>query len=254
MLTGHQGLANATMFTHLDQVKVGDTFSVDVLGEVFTYRVFDYTVASPHDTEEIRAVPGKDFMTRITCTPLGFNTHRILVTGERVRPTPAADLDAANKRPEVPGFPWWLVGYGAGLAAIGVWAWRSGLHTAPRVSSAAQTPPLPLKLSSGPQIPAKNGVESWNWGGGGEGCDGVTARGDGGVQRARRASAEQDRRGLRQHPIKPGGTEARPKRAQQLAELRGKRRIARSRNRLKQQQRCIRAEVLWVAHVVPDSI
>lgn len=132
ILTGHRGLANATMFTHLDQVKVGDTFSVDVLGETLTYRVFDYKVVSPHETEEIRAVPGKDLMTLITCTPLGVNTHRILVTGERVTPTPTSDLDAANRRPEVPGFPWWLVGYGAGLAVIGAWTWRSGLRPTPR--------------------------------------------------------------------------------------------------------------------------
>ncbi|MFF8817709.1 class C sortase [Leucobacter sp. NPDC015123] len=127
VLTGHRGLANATMFTHLDRVEVGNTFSVEVLGEVLTYRVFDYKVVSPNDTEEIRAVPGKDLMTLITCTPLGVNTHRILVTGERVTPTPAADLDGAGKRPEVPGFPWWLVGYGLGISLIGVWTWRSGL-------------------------------------------------------------------------------------------------------------------------------
>lgn len=121
--------------------------------------MFDDKVVSLHDTEEIRAVPRKDLMTLITCTPLGVNTHRILVTGERVRPPPAADVDAAKKRPEVTGSPWWLVGYGAGLAAIGVWAWRSGQRAAPRASSAAQTPPLPLKSSSSPQVPTKNGVE-----------------------------------------------------------------------------------------------
>lgn len=126
VLTGHRGLANATMFTNLDRVKKGDTFSVEVLGEVFTYRVFDVKVVAPEDTEEIRAVPGKDLMTLITCTPLGVNTHRILVTGERVTPTPAADIDAVGKQPEVPGFPWWLVGYGAGLGVVGLWVWRSG--------------------------------------------------------------------------------------------------------------------------------
>ncbi|WP_087014054.1 class C sortase [Leucobacter sp. 7(1)] len=126
VLTGHRGLANATMFTNLDRVKKGDTFSVEVLGEVFTYRVFDLKVVAPEDTEEIRAVPGKDLMTLITCTPLGVNTHRILVTGERVTPTPAGDLESAGKKPEVPGFPWWLVGYGAGLGVVGLWVWRSG--------------------------------------------------------------------------------------------------------------------------------
>ena len=36
VLTGNRGLASATVFTPLDKVKVGDTFSVDVLGEVFS--------------------------------------------------------------------------------------------------------------------------------------------------------------------------------------------------------------------------
>lgn len=126
VLTGHRGLANATMFTNLDRVAKGDTFSVEVLGEVFTYRVFDIKVVKPEDTEQIRTVPGEDLMTLITCTPLGVNTHRILVTGERVSPTPKADRDAAGKRPEVPGFPWWAVGYSAGMVGVGAWIWRSG--------------------------------------------------------------------------------------------------------------------------------
>lgn len=126
VLTGHRGLANATMFSNLDRVKTGDTFSVEVLGEVFTYRVFESKVVEPEDTEEIRAVAGKDLMTLITCTPLGVNTHRILVTGERVSPTPQADLDAAGARPEVPGFPYWALGYAAGLGVVGLWVWRTG--------------------------------------------------------------------------------------------------------------------------------
>ena len=60
-------------------------------------------------------------MTLVTCTPLGLNTHRILVTGERMTPTPTADLDAAGARPLVPGFPWWIVVLAAGVGAVSVW-------------------------------------------------------------------------------------------------------------------------------------
>lgn len=126
VLTGHRGLANATMFSHLNRVEVGDTFTVEVLDQVYAYRVFETKVVEPHETEEIRAVPGRDLMTLITCTPLGVNTHRILVTGERIDPTPQGDLDDAGTGPKVPGFPWWLVAFGAGLVVIGVWEWRSG--------------------------------------------------------------------------------------------------------------------------------
>ena len=44
----------------------------------------------------------------MTCTPLGINSHRILVTGERILPTPAGDLASANGPPTIPGFPWWI--------------------------------------------------------------------------------------------------------------------------------------------------
>lgn len=126
VLTGHRGLANATMFTNLDRVKEGDTFSVRVLNTVLSYRVFKIEVVSPDATEEIRPVPGRDLMTLITCTPLGINSHRILITGERVTPTPGPDIAAMESGPTVPGFPWWAVLYGAGVLTIGAWFWRSG--------------------------------------------------------------------------------------------------------------------------------
>lgn len=129
VLTGHRGLADATMFTNLNRVKEGDVFSVSVLGEVFSYRVFEILTVAPEDTEEIRAVPGRDLMTLITCTPLGVNTHRILVTGERIDPAPAAAIDALGADPEIPGFPWWIPLGVAGIGAVAVWYWRSGYAT-----------------------------------------------------------------------------------------------------------------------------
>ncbi|KIP51677.1 hypothetical protein SD72_14050 [Leucobacter komagatae] len=152
VVTGHRGLANAEMFTRLNRVEVGDTFNVEVLGEVVSYRVFETKVVDPEDTEEIRAVPGKDLMTLITCTPLGVNTHRILVTGERITPTPQEDVDATNARPDVPGFPWWLVAYVTGLIGIGVWQWRSGY-------SAREATPEPAEAHT-PGHAASNAVGS----------------------------------------------------------------------------------------------
>ncbi|WRS30837.1 class C sortase [Actinomycetaceae bacterium MB13-C1-2] len=152
VLTGHRGLADAEIFTHLDRVKEGDTFSVEVMGEVFTYRVIETKVVEPNETEEIRAVPDKDLVTLITCTPLGINTHRFLVTGERVWPTPQADLDAAGERPSVPSFPWWLVIYLATVVAVAVWYWRAGYPAKTRRRSAESEQkqhqlPLPKKVN-----------------------------------------------------------------------------------------------------------
>ncbi|MDP9831454.1 class C sortase [Trueperella abortisuis] len=114
VITAHRGLAEATMFTHLNRVKTGDEFTLEVFGEVLVYRVFDIKVVEPEDTETIRAVPGEDLATLITCTPLGINTQRIVITGERVLPTPDDALAAAGNPSELPRFPWFLVAW-AGL-------------------------------------------------------------------------------------------------------------------------------------------
>lgn len=126
VITAHRGLANSAMFTRLDEVKAGDRFTLEVLGEVLTYRVTQTKVVSPGDTDTIRPEAGRDLVTLVTCTPLGINTHRILVTGERIAPTPQRDLDAAGERPQVPGFPWWIVWGVLGSGLIAAYLVRSG--------------------------------------------------------------------------------------------------------------------------------
>jgi len=132
VVTGHRGLAEARMFTDLDKVQVGDTFTFEVFGEVLTYRVFDKKVVNPEETEALRSEPGRDLATLVTCTPLGINTHRILVTGERVYPTPQRDIDAAGAAPDIPGFPWWALGLLGGVSLIGLYIWRSGYPPRPK--------------------------------------------------------------------------------------------------------------------------
>lgn len=126
VITAHRGLANATMFTNLDRVKIGDTFTIEVFGKVLAYKVRETKVVEPTETESLRSVPGKDLVTLVTCTPLGINTHRILVTAERIEPTPAKDLANAHATSDLPRFPWWAVWFSAGLLVAAVYVWRSG--------------------------------------------------------------------------------------------------------------------------------
>ena len=126
VITGHRGLAEATMFTDLDRVRTGDTLTLEVFGEVLTYRVTESRVVEPDETEALRAEPGRDLVTLVTCTPLGINTHRILVTAERVTPTPVADLEAAGGVSQLPRFPWWAVWLGGGTLLVGLYLWRAG--------------------------------------------------------------------------------------------------------------------------------
>ncbi len=126
VLTGHRGLATSELFTHLDRVADGDTFTIEVFGEVVTYRVVETLVVEPDDTQSLLIQPGRDLLTLVTCTPLGINSHRILVTGERLIPTPRVDIESAGRSPEVPGFPWWMVGAGAALVGAAGYVWLSG--------------------------------------------------------------------------------------------------------------------------------
>ena len=77
-------------------------------------------------------------MTLITCTPLGVNTHRILVTGERI-PTPQDAV--AGERPDIPRFPWWAIALALGIALDGLYVWRAGYpaKSAKSASSATST-------------------------------------------------------------------------------------------------------------------
>lgn len=131
VLTAHRGLATSELFTHLDRVQVDDTFTIEVFGEVLTYRVIDTRVVEPTDTESLFPVDGKDLITLVTCTPLGVNSHRILVTGERVIPTPQSDLDAAGEHPEGPSFPWWALIAGGVLVITTTYVWLSGRPAKP---------------------------------------------------------------------------------------------------------------------------
>ena len=126
VLTAHRGLPTATLFNDLDRSAVGDMITVSVLDRVLSYRVIDTRVILPEDTESIVATPGEDLLTLVTCTPLGINSHRILVTAERVAPTPDEELAAALKRPDLPGFPWWAVALTSVGAAGALYLWRTG--------------------------------------------------------------------------------------------------------------------------------
>ncbi|MGO4534776.1 class C sortase [Leifsonia sp. 2MCAF36] len=137
VITAHRGLADATMFTDLDKVTQGDTFILTTFGQVFTYRIFDTRVVEPGDTATLRQEAGRDLVTLVTCTPLGINTHRILVTGRRILPTPPEDLDAAKNATATLQFPWWAVLYGSALVAVIVYVWRAGLTYPTRAAHVA---------------------------------------------------------------------------------------------------------------------
>lgn len=84
VLTGHRGLPNSKLFTRLDELEIGDLFFLDVLDETLAYKVIDIEIIEPENTDVLNIVPDKELVTLITCTPYGINSHRLLVTGERI--------------------------------------------------------------------------------------------------------------------------------------------------------------------------
>ena len=108
VLTGHTGLGTATMFDQLTSLKEGDVFYIEVPGRHLKYQINDIRVVLPNETETLNKVAGKDLATLITCTPYGVNTHRLLVTGERV---PMDEETVAAESAQVKGTvlrPWMI--------------------------------------------------------------------------------------------------------------------------------------------------
>ena len=113
VLTAHSGMPNARLFTPLHDAVVGDLFWVEVLGERRWYKVENIAVVDGDDLSELRVAEGQDEVTLFTCTPVGVNSHRLLIRGARID-APTADVYSGPDEATL-GFPWWA----AGLLVIG---------------------------------------------------------------------------------------------------------------------------------------
>ncbi|MBE5830934.1 MAG: class C sortase [Butyrivibrio sp.] len=84
VLSGHRGLPSSKLFSDLDQMIVGDTFLLHILDQTFAYQVDQINIVLPEETNELAIVNNKEYVTLVTCTPYGVNTHRLLVRAKRV--------------------------------------------------------------------------------------------------------------------------------------------------------------------------
>ena len=84
VISAHRGLPSAKLFTNLDELEAGDAFTITVLDRVLTYEVDQISIVLPTETDLLQPVEGKDYVTLMTCTPYGINTHRLLVRGKRI--------------------------------------------------------------------------------------------------------------------------------------------------------------------------
>ena len=99
VLTGHTGMAENKLFTNIDKLVIGDIFYIHILGEIHAYRVDKIKTVLPEEIKEsdFKVSNGKDYITLMTCTPYGINSHRLLVRGTRI---PYSDEPADNSSVE----------------------------------------------------------------------------------------------------------------------------------------------------------
>ena len=121
VLSAHSGMASSKLFSDIDQLAVGDTFYIHVLGETLAYKVDAIHTVLPTDTSLLQIADGKDLVTLVTCTPFGINTHRLLVRGHRIPYIPEQATTAAAEKPAASSWMrHYLTGFGIGLGVVAV--------------------------------------------------------------------------------------------------------------------------------------
>ena len=97
VLSAHSGMASSKLFSDIDQLAEGDVFYIHVLGDTLAYKVDSINTVLPTDTRLLQIEDGKDYVTLVTRTPFGVNTHRLLVRGHRVPYLPEQEATAAEE-------------------------------------------------------------------------------------------------------------------------------------------------------------
>lgn len=121
VLSAHSGMASSKLFSDIDQLELGDKFFVHVLGDTLAYEVDSINTVLPTDTSLLQIEDGKDYVTLVTCTPFGINTHRLLVRGYRVPYVPAQEVEAAETQKATSSWTQhYLTGLGIGLGVVTV--------------------------------------------------------------------------------------------------------------------------------------
>lgn len=115
VISGHTALPSARMFNDLVDLKKKDVFYIHVLKETLAYEIDQIKVVSPENTSDLLIDREKDYVTLVTCTPYGINSHRLLVRGVRIpyeenKEAPAKQAAVKNNK--------WRAYYIAGILAV----------------------------------------------------------------------------------------------------------------------------------------
>ncbi|MEE1227768.1 MAG: class C sortase [Lachnospiraceae bacterium] len=98
VVSGHRGLPSARLFTDIDKLKEGDVFTLTVLDKTLMYQVDQIRTVLPEDLSNLQITEGEDYVTLVTCTPYGINTHRLLVRGRRIADNSRLNIPAEAEK------------------------------------------------------------------------------------------------------------------------------------------------------------
>ena len=121
VLSAHSGMASSKLFSDIDQLAVGDVFYIHVLGDTLAYKVDAIHTVLPTDTSLLQIEDGRDYVTLVTCTPFGVNTHRLLVRGHRMPYVPEQDAETVKTQKVTSSWTrHYLTGLTIGLGVVAV--------------------------------------------------------------------------------------------------------------------------------------
>lgn len=106
-IAGHSGSVHGMFFTRVPELRKGDLFYVTVLGKETGYRIDTIKEVLPDDVDALRAMykpNGRARVTLITCTPVGVNTYRLLVSG-----VATDDVPPSKDAPKDKVWPWGVI-------------------------------------------------------------------------------------------------------------------------------------------------
>lgn len=89
VLSAHTGYPTQVFFDNLDDLVIGDEIKVSVLDETLIYKVTAKNIVKPDDITLLSVDDRKDLISLITCYPYGVNSHRLIVTAERLSEIPS---------------------------------------------------------------------------------------------------------------------------------------------------------------------
>lgn len=110
VISAHNGLPSKLFFTDLDQLKIGDCFFLNILGKEMAYEADQILVVEPHESDALQITEGEDYVTLVTCTPYGVNSHRYLVRGHRVPWEEKISEDMVSAAGEEAADSKWVIG------------------------------------------------------------------------------------------------------------------------------------------------